>query len=141
MLVGISRTFDSLRVRNYRMFFAAQIANWAGTWVEWVAQSWLVLRITQSGFMLGLVTALAWSPILLFGPGAGVIVDRFEKRRILLFTNVASALGALVLGVATIAGIVTLWMVVVVACSWDSLLLWTIRAGIRSRLRWSGVIA
>jgi MFS family permease len=87
----------------------------AGTWVEWVAQGWLVLRITQSGFMLGLVTALAWSPILLFGPWAGVIVDRFEKRRILLFTNVASALGALVLGVATIAGIVTLWMVVVVA--------------------------
>jgi MFS family permease len=115
MLVGISRTFDSLRVRNYRMFFAAQIPNWAGTWVEWVAQGWLVLRITHSGFMLGLVTALAWSPILLFGPWAGVLVDRFEKRRILLFTNVASGLGALSLGIATITGIVTLWMVVVVA--------------------------
>ena len=115
MFVGISRTFDSLRVRNYRMFFAAQIANWSGTWVQWVAQGWLVLRITQSGFVLGLVTALSWSPILLFGPWAGVVVDRFEKRRILLFTNVASGLGALVLGIATITGTVTLWMVVVVA--------------------------
>jgi MFS family permease len=115
MFAAISRTFDSLRVPNYRMFFAAQIANWSGTWVEWVAQGWLVLTLTQSGFALGLVTALAWSPILLFGPWAGVIVDRFEKRRVLLFTNVTSGLGALLLGIATVTGIVTLWMVAVMA--------------------------
>jgi MFS family permease len=115
MFAAISRTFDSLRVPNYRMFFTAQIANWTGTWVEWVAQGWLVLKLTQSGFALGLVTALAWSPILVFGPWAGVIVDRFEKRRVLLFTNVTSGLGALLLGIATVTGIVTLWMVVVIA--------------------------
>jgi len=115
MLSTVSRTFLSLRVRNYRSFFVAQIVNWTGTWVMWVAQGWLVLRLTQSGFALGLVTALAWSPILLFGPWAGVIVDRFEKRRVLLFTNVTSGLGALVLGVATVTGIVTLWMVVAIA--------------------------
>jgi MFS family permease len=97
------------------MFFTGQIANWTGTWVEWVAQGWLVLKLTQSGFALGLVTALAWSPILVFGPWAGVIVDRFEKRRVLLFTNVTSGLGALLLGIATVTGIVTLWMVVVIA--------------------------
>jgi MFS family permease len=115
MLSAVSRTLISLRVRNYRMFFAAQLVNWTGTWVQWVAQGWLVLELTHSGFALGLVTALAWSPILVFGPWAGVIVDRFDKRRVLLFTNVASALGALVLGVATVTGIVTLWMVVSVA--------------------------
>jgi MFS family permease len=115
MLSVVSRTFLSLRVRNYRMFFAAQIVNWTGTWVEWVAQGWLILKLTQSGLALGLVTALAWSPILLFGPWAGVIVDRFEKRRVLLFTNVTSGLGALVLGIATVTGIVTLWMVIVIA--------------------------
>jgi MFS family permease len=115
MLVAISRMFDSLGVRNYRMFFAAQIVNWSGTWVEWVAQGWLVLKLTESGFMLGLVTALSWSPILLFGPWAGVIVDRFDKRRILLFTNVISGLSALLLGITTVTGIVTLWVVVGVA--------------------------
>jgi MFS family permease len=115
MLVAISRMFDSLGVRNYRMFFAAQIVNWSGTWVEWVAQGWLVLKLTESGFMLGLVRALSWSPILLFGPWAGVIVDRFDKRRILLFTNVISGLSALLLGITTVTGIVTLWVVVGVA--------------------------
>jgi MFS family permease len=115
MLSAVSRTLISLRVRNYRMFFAAQLVNWTGTWVQWVAQGWLVLELTQSGFALGLVTALAWSPILVFGPWAGVIVDRFDKRHVLLFTNVTSALGALVLGVATVTGIVTLWMVVSIA--------------------------
>jgi MFS family permease len=125
MFAAISRTFDSLRVPNYRMFFTAQIANWTGTWVEWVAQGWLVLKLTQSGFALGLVTALAWSPILVFGPWAGVIVDRFEKRRVLLFTNVTSGLGALLLGIATVTGIVTLWMVVVIALLLGSLRRWT----------------
>jgi MFS family permease len=84
------------------MFFTAQIANWTGTWFVWVAQNWLVLKLTQSGFALGLVTVLAWSPILVFGPWAGVIVDRFEKRRVLLFTNVTSGLGPLLLGIATV---------------------------------------
>lgn len=106
---------ESLSVRNYRMFFGGQVLNWTGTWVQWMAQGWLVLELTDSGFGLGLITALQWSPILLFGAWAGVIADRFEKRRILLVTNISGAILSLALGVLTVAGVVTLWMVVVIA--------------------------
>ncbi|HWL64562.1 MAG TPA: MFS transporter [Actinomycetota bacterium] len=108
-------TFESLKIRNYRIFFAGQVLNWTGTWVSWVAQGWLVLRLTDSGFSLGLITALQWSPILLFGAWAGVVADRFEKRKILLFTNGSAAILSLILGIATVAGWVTLPLVIVVA--------------------------
>ncbi len=97
------------------MFFGAQIVNWTGTWVEWVAMAWLVLELTQSGFALGLVTALTWSPILFLGAWAGVLADRFNKRRVLLFTNSTSAVAAAILGIATVTGVVTLWLVIAVA--------------------------
>lgn len=111
----VARTFESLQVPNYRRFFIGQVLNWTGTWVQWVAQGWLVLRLTQSGVGLGLVTALQWSPILLFGAWAGVIADRFDKRKLLILTNVAGAILSLLLGLATVTGVVTLWMVCVVA--------------------------
>lgn len=110
-----SRTFESLRVPNYRRFFFGQILNWTGTWVQWMAQGWLVLRLTDSGLGLGLVTALQWSPILVFGAWAGVLADRFDKRKLLIATNAAGALLSLILGVVTVAGAVELWMVVVIA--------------------------
>ena len=114
----LSRTFESLRVPNYKLFFGGQMISWTGTWVQWVAQGWLVLRITGSGFGLGLVTAFQWLPVLLFGAWAGVIADRFDKRRVLLLTNASGALLSLALGVLTIAGLASLWVVLV-----DALLL------------------
>ncbi len=111
----MERTFASLRVPNYRRFFVGQVVSWTGTWVQWVAQAWLVLQITNSGFGLGLITALQWLPVLLFGAWAGVIVDRFEKRRLLIATNVASGILSLILGVATVTGAVNLWFVVLIA--------------------------
>lgn len=110
-----ARTFDSLRVRNYRLFFTGQVISWTGTWVQWIAQGWLVLRLTHSGFGLGLVTALQWLPVLLFGAWAGVIADRFDKRHLLIFTNVSAGVFSLALGIATVTGVVTLWFIVVIA--------------------------
>ena len=115
MAATLARTFDSLRVKNYRMFFAGQVVSWTGTWVQWIAQGWLVLRLTQSGLGLGLVTAIQWLPILLLGAWAGVVADRVDKRKLLIFTNVSSAVLSLFLGLLTVAGVVTLWMVIVVA--------------------------
>ncbi|HEV2757401.1 MAG TPA: MFS transporter [Actinomycetota bacterium] len=123
MAATLSRTFESLRVRNYRMFFAGQVVSWTGTWVQWVAQGWLVLRLTQSGLGLGIVTAIQWLPILLLGAWAGVVADRLDKRRLLIFTNASAALLSLVLGLLTVAGVVTLWMVIV-----DALLLGVVTA-------------
>ncbi len=115
MAATLARTFESLRVKNYRMFFAGQVVSWTGTWVQWVAQGWLVLRLTQSGLGLGLVTAIQWLPILLLGAWAGVVADRLDKRKLLIFTNASSAVLSLFLGLLTVTGVVTLWMVIVVA--------------------------
>ena len=108
MASAFQRTFESLTVTNYRRFFFGQIVSWTGTWVQWVAQAWLVLRITDSGFGLGLITALQWLPVLVFGAWAGVVADRFEKRKLLIITNVTSGVLSLVLGLVTVAGAVNL---------------------------------
>jgi MFS family permease len=115
MVFPLSRAFDSLGVRNYRLFFTGQVVSWTGTWVQWVAQGWLILRITDSGLGLGLVTAMQWLPVLLFGAWGGVLADRFNKRRVLMLTNFLSGLLSLLLGVVTIAGAVNLTIVIVVA--------------------------
>ena len=115
MAVTLARTFESLGVKNYRMFFAGQVVSWTGTWVQWVAQGWLVLRLTHSGLGLGLVTAIQWLPILLLGAWAGVIADRIDKRKLLIFTNASAAVLSLFLGLLTVTGVVTLWMVIAVA--------------------------
>lgn len=110
-----ARTFESLQVRNYRLFFSGQVISWTGTWVQWVAQGWLVLQLTHSGLGLGLVTALQWLPVLVFGAWGGVLADRFDKRHLLIFTNVSSGVLSLILGIATLTGVVTLWFVIVIA--------------------------
>lgn len=116
MVTALYRAFDSLHsVPNYRRFFAGQVVSWTGTWVQWVAQAWLVLQITDSGLGLGLVTALQWLPVLLFGAWAGVIADRFEKRKLLIATNMSAGVLSLILGIATVGGFVTLGFVIVIA--------------------------
>lgn len=115
MNAAVSRTFESLRVPNYRRFFVGQIFNWTGTWVHWVAQGWLVLELTGSGFGLGLVMALQWLPVLLFGAWGGVVADRFNKRKLLIITNSTGGVLSVLLGVLTVTGVVTLWMVIVIA--------------------------
>ena len=115
MAETLDRTFASLRVRNYRRFFTGQIVSWTGTWVQWTAQAWLVLELTGSGLGLGVITALQWLPVLVLGAWAGVVADRFDKRKVLIFTNVISAVLSLMLGIATVTNVVTLWFVIVIA--------------------------
>lgn len=108
-------TFSSLRVRNYRLYFAGQVVSVSGSWMQRVAQSWLVLHLTGSGIALGLVSALQFLPILLFGAWGGLVVDRIDKRRLLMVTQSLMGLLALVLGVVTLTGLVQLWMVYMMA--------------------------
>ncbi len=87
--------FRSLRVRNYRLYASGQLISLTGTWMQRVAQDWLVLTLTNSGTALGIVTALQFGPSLLLGMWGGVLADRGNKRRLLLATQSALALVAL----------------------------------------------
>jgi MFS family permease len=109
------RTFRSLRVRNYRLFFFGQLVSLTGTWMQQVGQDWLVLRLTNRALPLGITLALQFAPILVLGAWGGAVADRLDKRRLLLATQAAMASLALVLGVLTATGAVRLWMVYVLA--------------------------
>ena len=108
-------TFRSLRTRNYRLYATGQLVSLAGTFMQTVAQAWLVLKLTGSGTALGLVTTLQYTPILVVGGVAGVLVDRVDRRRLYLWTQTLAGLEALVLGMLTVTGSVRLWMVYVMA--------------------------
>ncbi|HEX7167555.1 MAG TPA: MFS transporter [Acidimicrobiales bacterium] len=109
------RTFAALRNRNYRLYFVGQIISVSGTWMQGVAQAWLVLRLTDSGVALGTMLAAQFLPVLLIGPAGGLVADRVDKHRLLLATQTVSGLLALTLGVLTATGVVELWMVYVLA--------------------------
>ena len=110
-------TFRALESRNYRRFFIGQIISVSGTWMQSVAQAWLVLKLTGSGVALGLVVACQFLPMLLLGPWAGVLADRVDKRRFLVITQATAATLALALGVLTATGTVQLWMVFLLAAA------------------------
>jgi MFS family permease len=108
-------TFGSLRVRNYRLYFIGQVVSVSGSWMQRVAQSWLVLHLTGSGVALGIVSALQFLPILLLGAWGGVLADRIDKRRVLMITQAVMGFLALALGAVTLTGLVQLWMVYLLA--------------------------
>jgi MFS family permease len=108
-------TFSSLRIRNYRLYYIGQIISTSGTWMQSIAQAWLVLQLTNSGTALGLIVALQAVPVLVLAPFGGLVADRFPKRRVLLVTQSALASLALILGVLVATGVVQLWMVAVLA--------------------------
>ncbi len=115
---AVKGTFRSLHVRNYRIFFSAQLISVSGTWMQTVAQAFLVLHLAppaRAGIYLGLVTALQFLPMLLFGSWGGLIADRVDKRRLLYMTQSAAGVLALVLGLLTAAGSVRLWEVFMLA--------------------------
>jgi MFS family permease len=109
------RTFHSLRVRNFRLYFTAQLISVSGTWMQSVAQAWLVLHLSGSGVDLGIVVGLQFLPMLLFGPFGGLTADRVDKRRLLFVTQSAGGLLALVLGFLVVSHHVQLWQVYVLA--------------------------
>lgn len=116
MEATIRRTFNSFAVYNFRLYFIGQGISLCGTWMQTIAMSWLVLELTHSGTMLGLVTAAQFTPILLFGVWGGVIADRFDKRKILYVTQTIFGLLALIIGLLIVSHRIELWMVYIIAC-------------------------
>ncbi len=108
-------TFASLAIRNYRLYFIGQGISLSGTWMQTVALGWLVLDITHSGSQLGLVTAVQFLPVLFFGAWGGVLVDRLNKRRILLWTQSVFAIVAVVIAGLVFFDLVRTWMIYVFA--------------------------
>ena len=107
--------FVSLGSRNYRLFFVGQLISVMGTWMQTIAQSFLVLQLTHSGTALGLTVAARFLPIFLFGPWGGVIADRFDRRRTMYLTQSASAVLATAFAVLVGAHVVQLFMVYLLA--------------------------
>ena len=111
-----NRTFRSMHIRNFRVFFIGQLVSMSGSWMQIVAQGWLVLRLSHnSGSALGVVTALQFLPVLVFGAWSGVIADRFDKRKLLAITQTVAAVFAAALAVLTLTGVIELWMVYLIS--------------------------
>jgi MFS family permease len=108
---------SSLRQRNYRLFFFGQLVSVAGTWMQSVAQSFLVLELTHSGTQLGLTSAARFLPMFLFGPLGGVFADRMDRKRVLYLTQTLSGLLAAVFAVTVATHSIQLWIVYLLALS------------------------
>ncbi|WP_116045365.1 MFS transporter [Amycolatopsis palatopharyngis] len=104
--------FQSLRLRNYRLFFSGQIVSNIGTWMQRIAQDWLVFTLSGNDpLALGIAIALQFTPTLLLSLWAGVLADRVDKRKLLIGIQIGVATQALVLGLLDVTGLVTLWQV------------------------------
>jgi len=112
----LSPTFRSLSVRNYRLYASGAVVSNVGTWMQRVAQDWLVLQLTHNnGTALGITTGLQFLPILFLSPYAGVVADRFPKQRLLQVTQLMLALPALLLGLLAVTGVAQSWHVYALA--------------------------
>ncbi|MET7531198.1 MFS transporter [Streptomyces goshikiensis] len=107
--------FSSLKVRNYRLFATGQVVSNTGTWMQRIAQDWLVLSLTGSASAVGITIALQFLPMLLFGLYGGVLADRLPKRPLLIGTQTAMGLTGLALAALTLAGHVQVWHVYLAA--------------------------
>src|SRR2546428_133650 len=111
----LPEAFRSLRYRDFRVFFVAQTISQIATWMHSVAQTWLILSLTNSPLLLGLITMLHWGPILLLALPSGAIADRVAKRRLLIATQAAQACTALTVAALVATGVVAYWHVGVLA--------------------------
>ncbi len=107
MTAALRRSFDSLSVPNYRRYFKGQVVSLSGNWMQTVAEVWLILSLTGSGFAVGLATALQFLPILVFGAWGGSLADRVAKRDLLMVTQGLMMVPPLVMLGITVAGVVT----------------------------------
>ena len=108
-------TFAALGVPNYRRYLGGQSISLIGTWMQMIAQSWLVLELTGSSVDLGIVTALQTLPVLVLGPYGGVVADRVDRRKVMIALQSLMGVQALVLGVLTVTHVVTYWEIGVLA--------------------------
>ncbi len=108
----LSYMWRALAHRNFRLFFYGQTISLIGTWMTRIATGWLVYRLTGSAFLLGVVGFAGQFPSFLLAPFAGVFVDRWNRHRLLIFTQVLAMLQALTMAVLTLGGWITIWQVV-----------------------------
>ncbi len=111
----LAHAFPAMESRNYQLYFWSQLVSLIGTWLQVVAQSWLVLELTNSAFLIGLVTALGAAPALFLSLFGGVIVDRFPKKYIIIVTQTSSMLLALVLGFLAIFHVINVTQIIVLS--------------------------
>ena len=108
-------TFKALRHHNFQLYVGGQLVSLAGTWMQNIAQGWLVYQISGSAAMLGVVGFAAAIPSILIAPWAGVVIDRVNKRHLLIATQIVQLVLALVLAALTFTGLVQVWHIVVLA--------------------------
>ncbi|HEU5431110.1 MAG TPA: MFS transporter, partial [Thermomicrobiales bacterium] len=111
----LPRGFASFRHRNYRLYFAGQLISVTGTWMQTLAQSWLILSLTTSALMLGLVSVFQFAPVLILGLVGGVAADRFPKRTTLVFTKAGAGLVSATMAILIWTGTVRIWHVYALA--------------------------
>jgi len=110
-------TFAALAIPNYRRYFTGQAVSLVGTWMQMTAQAWLVLTLTHSATMLGLVVALQALPVLFLGPYGGVVADRVDKRRFMVILQTLMGVQSLILATLTLTGEVRFWHIAVLAAA------------------------
>jgi MFS family permease len=110
-----SRTFASLRHRNYRLFFGGQIVSQTGSWMQRIALGWFVLQITHSAFAVGVMAFAQFVPFMVFGLFAGVLTDRLDARRLVIGTQAAQLVSAAALTWIALAGLAQPWMLYLIA--------------------------
>jgi MFS family permease len=115
--LGVRTTLRALRHRNFQLFFSGQFISLCGTWMQSVAQDWLVYRLTGSAWLMSLVAFAGQIPVLLLSPAAGIVADRRNRQYVVIATQTASMLVALTLAALTLLKVVKVWEIVVLATS------------------------
>jgi MFS family permease len=111
MTEALGRSFASLKIPNFRRYFAGQLVSLSGNWMQMIAEMWVVLSLTGSGVAVGLTTALQFLPMLIFGAWGGLIADRVPKRRLLLLTQGLHMIAPLAMLSLSLEGALVPWMV------------------------------
>src|SRR5271170_1357034 len=114
-MLHLPRMFRSIENRNYRLYFVGQFVSVLGSWLQSVAQAWLVYRLTGSSLQLGLVVFIGQAPLLFLSPIGGVIADQFRRRWVVVGTQISSMVLAFVLAALTLRGDIRLWQILVLA--------------------------
>ncbi|MBK6771044.1 MAG: MFS transporter [Ignavibacteria bacterium] len=107
--------FPAFKSRNYKLYFTGQLISLIGTWLQIVALGWLVLKMTNSAFLIGLITALGSLPSLFFTLFGGVLIDRFPKKKILFITQGSAMILAITLGMLNVFNVINIWEIAVIA--------------------------
>ena len=112
---SIKQTLRALRNRNYRLFFTGQGISLIGTWMERIALGWLVYKLTDSAFLLGLVSFLSQIPTFLLATFAGVLADRYDKHKIVIITQILAMVQAFILAILTLTHLVNIWHIMILS--------------------------